>query len=116
MWRQQSFDGIMGLGFPEIAVGKVQPPFQNALDQGLLEEPVFSFWLSRDPESGEQGGELVLGGVDDNHFVGEHVWVPVTRRGFWQFDMDALEIDSKRGASVKACSGGCQAIAGKKLI
>ena len=36
-----------GMGFPEIAVGKVTPPFQNMLQQSLLPEPVFSFWLNR---------------------------------------------------------------------
>lgn len=68
------FDGIMGLGFPEIAVGKVKPPFQNMVDQGLLPEPVFSFWLNRHAEDGEKGGELVLGGVDERHYKGEHTW------------------------------------------
>jgi phytepsin len=136
-----SFDGIMGLGFPEISVGKVQPPFQNALDQGVLEEPVFSFWLNRNTDEGEQGGELVLGGVDPAHFTGEHTWVPVTRRGFWQFKMDSLEVGgiginnkvNNNGnaeeksfpssqnvlkLSVDACSGGCQVIAdtGTSLI
>ncbi|KAG7667892.1 hypothetical protein Ndes2526B_g01699 [Nannochloris sp. 'desiccata'] len=127
-----SFDGIMGLGFPEIAVGKVQPPFQNALDQGVLEEPVFSFWLNRNTDEGEQGGELVLGGVDPDHFTGEHTWVPVTRRGFWQFKMDSLEVGGGgRGIndnnnnkvnnlkkSASACIGGCQVIAdtGTSLI
>lgn len=41
--------------------------------QGLLAEPVFSFWLNRDPDS-KEGGELVLGGVDPSHFIGEHTW------------------------------------------
>lgn len=67
------FDGIMGLGFPEISVGKVTPPFQNMIEQGLLPEPVFSFWLNRIAEE-EQGGEMVLGGVDPDHFKGEHTW------------------------------------------
>jgi phytepsin len=100
------FDGILGMGFPEISVGKVQPPFQNMLAQGLLPEPVFSFWLNRKDES-DVGGELVLGGVDPAHFKGEHTWVPVSRRGFWQFKMDSMEIEG----SGTFCSGGCQAIA-----
>eukprot|EP00887_Chlorella_sp_A99_P000693 scaffold5.g693.t1 len=107
------FDGILGLGFPEIAVGKVTPPFQNMIAQGLLPEPVFSFWLNRKAEA-EEGGELVLGGVDPDHFVGEHTWMPVTRRGFWQFKADAITVGggpAGAGRAVGACRGGCQAIA-----
>lgn len=109
------FDGIMGMGFPEISVGKVTPPFQNMIAQKLVPEPVFSFWLNRKSES-EEGGELVLGGVDPDHFVGEHTWLPVTRRGFWQFTMDKIEVqDESKAASparnTVACAKGCQAIA-----
>lgn len=55
----------------------------NMLKQGLIKKPVFSFWLNRDPKS-EEGGELVFGGVDPKHFKGEHTYVPVTQRGYWQ--------------------------------
>lgn len=102
-----SFDGIMGMGFPEISVGKVEPPFQNMLRQGVIDEPVFSFWLNRDEED-PNGGELVLGGVDPTHFKGEHTWAKVTRRGFWQFEMEKIKV---KGASKSLCSEGCQAIA-----
>lgn len=60
------------MGFPEIAVGSVKPPFNNMVDQKLV-DPVFSFWLNRDPDA-PRGGELVLGGMDEAHFKGEHVW------------------------------------------
>jgi phytepsin len=43
------------------------------VDQGLVDEPVFSFWLNRGAGR-EPGGELVLGGVNPDHFRGEHVW------------------------------------------
>lgn len=52
-------------------------------NQGLVEEPVFSFWLNRNVE-GEEGGEIVFGGVDSDHFKGEHTYVPVTQKGYWQ--------------------------------
>lgn len=41
------FDGILGLGFPILAVGGVRPPLDTLVDQGLLDKPVFSFYLSR---------------------------------------------------------------------
>lgn len=41
------FDGILGLGFPTLAVGGVQPPLDRMVEQGLLEKPVFSFYLNR---------------------------------------------------------------------
>lgn len=53
------------------------------VQQGLVSEEVFSFWLNRDPETSE-GGELVFGGVDSNHFKGKHTYVPVTQQGYWQ--------------------------------
>lgn len=41
------FDGISGLGFDTLAVADVIPPFYNMISQGLVDEPVFSFWLNR---------------------------------------------------------------------
>ena len=55
----------------------------NMLKQGLIKEPVFSFWLNRNAED-EEGGELVFGGVDPKHFKGQHTYVPVTQKGYWQ--------------------------------
>ncbi|GMH44500.1 hypothetical protein BSKO_12452 [Bryopsis sp. KO-2023] len=105
------FDGLVGMGFPEIAVNGALPAFNNAVKQGLM-DPIFSFWVSRTP--GPAGGELVLGGVDKKHFKGEHVWAPVTKKGYWQFEMDGV---SMKGTS-DMCEGGCPVIAdtGTSLI
>ncbi|KAG7650290.1 putative phytepsin [Arabidopsis thaliana] len=101
------FDGLLGLGFQEIAVGNATPVWYNMLKQGLIKRPVFSFWLNRDPKS-EEGGEIVFGGVDPKHFRGEHTFVPVTQRGYWQFDMGEVLI---AGESTGYCGSGCSAIA-----
>lgn len=61
------------MAFPMIAVGGALPPFHNGMAQSLWAEPVFSFWLNRDPDS-KDGGELLLGGVNPAHFTGEHTW------------------------------------------
>uniref|UniRef100_A0A7N0TEQ0 Aspartic proteinase n=1 Tax=Kalanchoe fedtschenkoi TaxID=63787 RepID=A0A7N0TEQ0_KALFE len=100
------FDGILGLGFQEISVGNVVPVWYNMVEQGLVHEEVFSFWLNRDP-SAAVGGEIVFGGVDPNHFIGEHTYVPVTKKGYWQFEMDDFVIGSQ---STGFCENGCAAI------
>ncbi|KAF8084436.1 hypothetical protein N665_0717s0003 [Sinapis alba] len=101
------FDGLLGLGFQEISVGNATPVWYNMLKQGLIKKPLFSFWLNRDPKS-EEGGELVFGGVDPKHFKGEHTYVPITQRGYWQFDMGEVLI---AGKSTGYCGSGCSAIA-----
>ncbi|KAF7840608.1 aspartic proteinase-like [Senna tora] len=76
------FDGLVGLGFQEISVGKADPVWYNMYQQGLIKEPIFSFWLNRKPDAA--GGEIVFGGVECAHYKGEHTYVPVTRKGYWQ--------------------------------
>lgn len=51
--------------------------------QDLVDDKVFSFWLNRNPEA-EVGGELVFGGVDPSHYIGNLDYVPVTEKGYWQ--------------------------------
>ncbi|THU62069.1 hypothetical protein C4D60_Mb01t01280 [Musa balbisiana] len=61
------FDGILGLGFKEISVGKAVPVWYNMVKQGLVKEPVFSFWFNRHADEGEGGeifnmGDVLIGG------------------------------------------------------
>ncbi|KAK4439363.1 Aspartic proteinase [Sesamum alatum] len=101
------FDGILGLGFQEISVGNATPVWYNMVKQGLVKEPVFSFWLNRNVGE-EEGGEIVFGGVDPNHYRGKHTYVPVSQKGYWQFEMGDVLIDGRESGY---CSGGCSAIA-----
>ncbi|KAL9260673.1 Aspartic proteinase A1-like protein [Drosera capensis] len=77
------------------------------MEQGLVNEPVFSFWLNRNAEN-EEGGEIVFGGVDPSHFKGNHTYVPVTQKGYWQFSLDDVLIGTE---PTGYCAGGCSAIA-----
>ncbi|KAL8136849.1 hypothetical protein V2J09_002850 [Rumex salicifolius] len=88
------FDGILGLGFQEISVGKAVPVWYNMVKQGLVKDPVFSFWLNRKVGE-EEGGEIVFGGADPDHYKGKHTYAPITRKGYWQFNMGDVLIDGK---------------------
>ncbi|KAH9331462.1 hypothetical protein KI387_003570 [Taxus chinensis] len=101
------FDGILGLGFKEFSINHVVPIWYNMVNQGLVQDPVFSFWMNRNADGGE-GGEIVFGGVNPKRFKGNHTYVPVTRKGYWQFDMGDVLISNQ---STGFCAGGCVAIA-----
>ena len=67
---------FQGMGFPEIAVDQAVPPFNMMVSQGLLADPMFAFWLNRNPDD-ENGGEMVLGGYNPDHMTGDITWCAV---------------------------------------
>uniref|UniRef100_A0A8D0DUX5 Peptidase A1 domain-containing protein n=1 Tax=Salvator merianae TaxID=96440 RepID=A0A8D0DUX5_SALMN len=107
------FDGVLGLGYPALSVTSALPVFDNMMKQQLVEEPVFSFALSRG-EDMENGGELILGGIDHSLYKGSINWVPVTVKKYWQIQINDVKI---QGQTV-TCEQGCEAIvdSGTSLI
>jgi len=100
------FDGILGLGYSNIAVNGILPPFDNMVKQNLIPAPIFSFYINRDATE-DVGGELLFGGSDPKYYKGDFTYVPVTKQGYWEFDMDGVNI----GGGGEFCKGGCNAIA-----
>uniref|UniRef100_A0A673MF47 Cathepsin D-like n=1 Tax=Sinocyclocheilus rhinocerous TaxID=307959 RepID=A0A673MF47_9TELE len=99
------FDGILGMAYPAISVDGVTPVFDTAMAAKILPQNIFSFYINRDPV-GEVGGELMLGGFDQQYFDGDLHYVNITRKAYWQIKMDEVQV----GGTLTLCKNGCQAI------
>ncbi|KAK3507841.1 hypothetical protein QTP70_001338 [Hemibagrus guttatus] len=83
------FDGVFGMGYPILSVGRVRPVFDSIMAAKLLKQNIFSFYINRDPKAAV-GGELMLGGFDQQYFDGDLHYLNVTRKAYWQIKMDTL--------------------------
>ncbi|NP_956325.1 napsin-A precursor [Danio rerio] len=99
------FDGVLGMAYPAISVDRVTPVFDTAMAAKILPQNIFSFYINRDP-AGDVGGELMLGGFDQQYFNGDLHYVNVTRKAYWQIKMDEVQV----GSTLTLCKSGCQAI------
>ncbi|XP_065835717.1 LOW QUALITY PROTEIN: lysosomal aspartic protease-like [Oscarella lobularis] len=100
------FDGILGMGWIEISVEGVVPPFYLMAQQHLVKAPIYAFWLNRIIEP-NAGGSLDLGGDDPSHYSGALTYVNLTKDGYWQFALDDMVVAGKGSL----CKEPCQAIA-----
>ncbi|CBF83780.1 hypothetical protein AN2903.2 [Aspergillus nidulans FGSC A4] len=85
------FDGILGLGFDTISVNRIVPPFYNMIHQGLLDEPVFAFYLGDANKDGDSS-VATFGGIDKDHYEGELIKIPLRRKAYWEVDLDAIAL------------------------
>jgi len=109
------FDGILGLGFSSITQGGGAAPFPALVESGQLDEPVFAFYLVNDDKD---KGELVFGGVDEDHYTGEFNTIPLTVQTYWQIELQGVAIgEDKLEASKKVIiDSGTSLIAGPKHL
>jgi len=84
------FDGILGLGYDTISVNKIVPPFYEMINQGLLDEPVFAFYLGDTANGEEDESEVIFGGVNKDHYTGKLTEIPLRRKAYWEVDLDAI--------------------------
>lgn len=85
------FAGILGLAFPTISVNHVPVVFEMMIEQGLVEEPVFTFYLTSDGTD----GEMDLGGIDTDHYTGEINYVPLVEEDYWACALDNMTFQNE---------------------
>ncbi|KAK4704038.1 hypothetical protein P7C70_g2176, partial [Phenoliferia sp. Uapishka_3] len=104
-------DGILGLGFSTIATSGAPTWFENAITEGLVTSPYFSFYLQRARDLGDSsgtgtvgGGELCVGCTDSSKYTGSITYTSVSTKGYWQVPMDGVAVNGVlvSGTSVSA--------------
>ncbi|KAI6035690.1 Asp-domain-containing protein [Pisolithus marmoratus] len=86
------YDGFLGLAYDALSVNHIVPPFYNMLDQGLLDEPVFSFRIG---SSEEDGGQATFGGIDESAYSGDITYAPVRRKAYWEVELNKVTLGSE---------------------
>merc|ERR1712000_698714 len=79
----------------------------NMMTQGLVDQPLFTFWLSQ-TAGANPGGEITFGGINSARYTGSINYVPLTAETYWEFAMDDFVVN---GTSEGWCTSGCKAIA-----
>ncbi|CAH8848951.1 unnamed protein product [Trichobilharzia szidati] len=86
------YDGIIGMSCRNISPYGNIPVVPNMFAENKEMDAVFSFYLSR--KDGEPvGGELVLGGINPEHFTGEFESLPTTSQTSWVVQMKSIKIN-----------------------
>ncbi len=89
-FTNSQFDGVMGFAFSNLSATNTPTVFDNMVAEGLVDSPVFSFYLSSDPS---KPGQLTLGGTDPSRYVGDVVYVDVTKPQTWSIKLDAFNVN-----------------------
>jgi saccharopepsin len=71
------------------------PPVYNMINQSLLDEPVFAFYLGNANKDGDNS-EATFGGVDKNHYTGEMINIPLRRKAYWEVEFDAIALGDNK--------------------
>jgi len=96
------FDGIFGLGLPQMS----QAPHFNVFDcmvrDKALKRNLFSVFLAANDD---EESEISFGEYKASRMSGELFWVPVSNPGYWQVEMEDVTIGKEMQ---NLCNGHCQ--------
>ncbi|CAI2353334.1 unnamed protein product [Caenorhabditis sp. 36 PRJEB53466] len=85
-FKNDAAEGILGLAFTSLAVDHVVPPLINAINQGLLDQPIFTVWLEHKGSANDVGGGVFTYGALDTTNCGPIIaYQPLSSATYYQF-------------------------------
>ncbi|GMT12154.1 hypothetical protein PFISCL1PPCAC_3451, partial [Pristionchus fissidentatus] len=92
-FKNAAIDGILGLAFQSIAEENVVPPFIEAINQHLVDLPLFTVWLEhKGIQENVPGGIYTYGAVDNVNCGPVIAYQPLTTATYYQFKMSSVAL------------------------
>merc|ERR1719272_2715276 len=98
-FQEIPFDGIMGLGFKDLSMGKGFNIIDDLNSGGQLPQGQVSFYLTDGGDS-----EVTFGGYKSEYLASDILWARVDLESYWQVSIDDITFDNKPKG---LCGGGC---------
>eukprot|EP00493_Phyllostaurus_siculus_P022862 UN23196 len=95
-FKESKFDGILGLGWPTIAVDGIVPVMQSLQYAKQLDQNAFGFLLQKDAKS---TGELMIGGYNPK-YVNNPKWASLSSENYWTVEMSSLKFGGQSATTV----------------
>ncbi|KAI6173025.1 Aspartic protease [Aphelenchoides besseyi] len=90
-----SDEGILGLSFQQ--KGSPTPIFQQAVQEKLMDKPIFTTWMRKCDGSCQHGGLITFGGYDHKHCGRVRQWASVDKSQIhWSFNIDEVSAGNYR--------------------
>jgi len=78
------FEGILGLAFPSLSFGGIEPFFEHVIQQKCLKSNEFAFYLNAEPSL---PSAILWGGVDKSLYEGPIRMFPVVQPHYWALEL-----------------------------
>jgi len=88
-FAETPFDGILGLGFQDLSMGKHFNILDDLNAGGQLPKGKFSVYLTDDSSS-----EITFGGYKPEQVASDIVWAKVVRESYWQVGVDDITFNN----------------------
>merc|ERR1719235_2220459 len=99
-FQEIPFDGIMGLGFKDLSMGKGFNIIDDMNAGGQLPQGQISFYLTDGGDS-----EVTFGGYKSEYLASDILWARVDLESFWQVSIDDITFDNQPKS---LCDGKCK--------
>lgn len=91
------FEGILGLGFKSLSFGGITPFFERVIEQRLLTNNEFAFFLNVDSN---EPSALLWGGIDKDLYHGPIHLFPVVQAHYWALELIDFRLGNRSMSEV----------------